>query len=114
MTGSTAPRVVLTDELHTLLPLFKALSDSTRQEIVRALLHAEGEPTSVSDIVEATGLPQSTVSRHLSVLRTAGIAADARRGTARLYRITLDRGHLDALARLTEELSRCAAEGHGD
>ncbi|QNG20241.1 winged helix-turn-helix transcriptional regulator [Rhodococcus triatomae] len=109
MTGGAAEPASVSDELGALLPVFKALSDPTRQEIVRVLLRAEGEPVSVSVIVDATGLPQSTVSRHLSVLKTTHIATDSRHGTERRYRITLDRGHLAALGRLTDELRRCAS-----
>ena len=54
--------------------------------IVRHLLDGE---KCVCDLVEAVGLGWSTVSRHLSVLREAGIIADEKRGQQVFYRLTL-------------------------
>jgi DNA-binding transcriptional ArsR family regulator len=48
--------------------VFKALSDSTRQQILRLL---EDQQRSVGDIVSNFELSQPTISRHLSVLKEA-------------------------------------------
>lgn len=66
--------------------VFKALGHPARVGIVRRL--SEGERC-VCDLVEAVGLGWSTVSRHLSVLRAAGIVADEKRGLQVFYRLTL-------------------------
>ncbi len=58
--------------------LLKALSDTTRVRIV-ALLDGR-EELCVCELVEALGVPQYSVSRHLSVLKAAGIVADWRQG----------------------------------
>jgi ArsR family transcriptional regulator len=57
--------------------LFKALADETRLRIVALLAHGE---LCVCHIHEALGLSQPNVSRHLAVLRAAGIVADRRDG----------------------------------
>ena len=63
--------------------VLRALADSTRQKIAQLLVHEE---LSVSELVEVLRLPQSTVSRHLKVLREAEWLVDRREGTAVLYR----------------------------
>ena len=56
----------------------KALGDDTRMRLV-FLMHQYGE-LCVCDLVDALKLPQPTVSRHLSQLRTLGLVADRRDG----------------------------------
>ena len=50
--------------------VFKALSDGTRQEILRLLEHNE---RTVGEIVGNFELSQPTISRHLSVLKEANL-----------------------------------------
>lgn len=66
--------------------IFKALGNESRVTIVRSLLDGE---KCVCDLVAAVGLGWSTVSRHLSVLREAGIIADEKRGQQVFYQLTL-------------------------
>jgi DNA-binding transcriptional ArsR family regulator len=61
---------------------FKAFGDRTRLRILKLLSNKE---MTVNEIVDAIGLSQSTVSRHLSVLREAGIAVDRRDGQKVYY-----------------------------
>lgn len=63
---------------------FDALAQPNRQRILEVLVSGE---RSVGDLVAALGLPQPAVSKHLRVMRTAGLVdvrGDAQR---RLYRI---------------------------
>jgi ArsR family transcriptional regulator len=64
--------------------LFKALSDETRLRIVALLSIRE---LCVCHIEAALDVPQSTVSRHLSTLRAAGVVEPRREGTWMYYRI---------------------------
>jgi ArsR family transcriptional regulator len=41
----------------------------------------------VGELVRLLGLDQSTVSKHLAVLRNAGVVEDERRGNAVYYRL---------------------------
>lgn len=66
--------------------VFKALGHPARVKIVRQLSDKEH---CVCDLVEAVGLGWSTVSRHLSVLKRAGVIADEKRGLQVFYRLTL-------------------------
>lgn len=64
--------------------LFKALADGTRLAIVALLAHGE---LCVCHLQAALGLSQPNVSRHLAILRSAGIVADRREGTWVHYRL---------------------------
>jgi ArsR family transcriptional regulator len=69
--------------MQTEVKIFKALSDRTRLRIVTLLLE-HGE-LCVCDIIAALEIPQSTASRHLSVLRNAGLVEGERRGVWMYY-----------------------------
>lgn len=62
--------------------VFKALADATRQRILRVL---SSEELSVSELVEVLDQPQSTISRHLKVLRDAGLLVERRSGATVLH-----------------------------
>lgn len=68
--------------------MFKALSDRTRQRILFLL---EERPRTVTEIVAAFSLSQSTISRHLAVLRNAGLVEDRRQGQHVIYSVRHDR-----------------------
>jgi len=62
--------------------IFKALSDETRLRILKLLLKKE---LCVCEIEAALDLPQSKVSRHLTVLRSASLVEDRREGVWIFY-----------------------------
>ena len=70
--------------MKTTARLFKALSDETRLRILALLGNGE---LCVCDLMAILDLPQSTVSRHLSYLRNAGLVDDRRRGVWMFYRL---------------------------
>jgi len=63
--------------------IFRTLGDPTR---VRILSLLEREELAVHELMEALGMAQSRVSRHLGILRDAGLLRDRRDGTFALYR----------------------------
>ncbi len=65
--------------------LLKALGEPLRLRLA-ALLAAEGE-LCVCRLVEAVGLPQYTVSRHLGQMRAAGLVLARRQGTWMYYKL---------------------------
>ena len=69
--------------------IFKALGDETRLRIIALLV--SGQELCVCDIMAALELPQSTVSRHLSYLRNAGLVDDRRQGIWMYYTISKER-----------------------
>jgi ubiquinone/menaquinone biosynthesis C-methylase UbiE len=62
--------------------VFKAMADPTRQRIMQVLLQHE---FSVTELVDVLRQPQSTVSRHLKVLRDAELISDRRNGVTVHY-----------------------------
>lgn len=74
--------------MQTEIQLFKALSDGTRLRMLLLLLN-HGE-LCVCDLMESLQIPQSTASRHLALLRSAGLVDGERRGTWMYYRIVED------------------------
>ena len=63
---------------------FEALGDPNRREILR-LLGAEG--LAVGEIAEAMPISRPAVSRHLRLLKDAGLVAERAEGTRRIYRL---------------------------
>ncbi len=66
--------------------IFKALAHPTRLWLVEQLARAE---SCVCALVEPLQADFSTVSRHLSVLKEAGIVADEKRGKQVFYRLAI-------------------------
>lgn len=60
------------------LQFFKCLSDETRLHAM-LMIHQEGE-LCVCELMEALDASQPKISRHLALLRAAGVLADTRRG----------------------------------
>ena len=64
--------------------MLKALAHPARLKIVGGLLRDE---CNVGEIQKRLGLPQSTISQHLRVLKSAGIIRGRREGTRTCYRV---------------------------
>jgi DNA-binding transcriptional ArsR family regulator len=67
----------MNDIIEKTAELFKALAEPNRLRIVMML---RVRPMCVCEITSVLGLDQSTVSRHLAKLKSAGLIADERRG----------------------------------
>lgn len=63
---------------------FEALSDPNRRAIVELLRAA---PRSVGELAEEMPISRPAVSRHLRLLRQAGLVVDEPRGTRNIYRL---------------------------
>lgn len=79
---------------------FRVLGDPTRLRILELLLE---RPHTVSELVEATGAPQSRVSNHLACLRWCRFAESERRGRQVTYRVADPR--IARLLALSRELT---------
>lgn len=86
------------DRMHA--ELCSGISDPNRIAILYAL--SEG-PCNVSSLTEYLRLPQSTVSRHLRILRDSGLVTYERRGREVIYELADDRV-IQALELLREVL----------
>jgi ArsR family transcriptional regulator len=82
MAGTAARAEHRGSRTEPLAAFFKALSEPTRLRMVLAL---SDDCRPVSDVAEATGIPQPLVSHHLRILRDAGLARAERRGSFVYY-----------------------------
>lgn len=69
--------------METALAIMRALSDENR---VRALMALEGRELCVCQISELLALAASTVSKHMTILRQAGLVQGQKRGRWMHYR----------------------------
>jgi ArsR family transcriptional regulator len=87
--------------------VFHALSDPTRIRIFNLLLQA-GSDLAVGELVDALEERQYNVSKHLRILKTAGLVTERREGRFVLYGVAHFRDSLllnvcDAIRHLPEE-----------
>jgi DNA-binding transcriptional ArsR family regulator len=68
--------------------VFNAIAEPHRRQIIDLLARRRG--LAVGAIVLALGLRQPSVSKHLGVLREAGLVCVNKRGRQRLYELNLD------------------------
>jgi biotin operon repressor len=81
---SSVDQAASVDEFDPGLPaeVFAALGDETRIRIIRLLQDSERR---LEDIARTLSVPQSTLSHHLRVLRTAGLIRVDKRGRSSFY-----------------------------
>lgn len=73
------------------LAVLAALAHPTRLEAFRSLVRHEPDGLSTGELVEATGLTQSTFSTHLVVLARAGLVGAEKRGRRMIQRARMER-----------------------
>lgn len=69
------------------IPLFQALGDSVRQDII--LLLAEAEHLNVNQLTDKLPLSRPAISHHLKVLKDTKLVTVTRRGTENYYSLEL-------------------------
>lgn len=75
-------RKLADEELEGIAAHFRLLGEPMRLKILQAVCQ---EPRTVNDIVEAVGATQANVSKHLSLLATAGILTRKKDGQCVYY-----------------------------
>ena len=88
--------------------LFKALCDPVRISIV-ATLATKSAPSNVSDVATGCGVDFSGVSRHLKILKEAGVLSSRREGREVLYWLDADM-LATALRAMADALETCRAQ----
>jgi len=81
------PKVMSPALLNELSDRFKALGEPARLQLLAAL---RGGERSVTELVEATGLGQANVSKHLHQLCSAGFLSRRKEGTFAYYSLADD------------------------
>lgn len=87
-------------------PLFAALGDETRLMLVIRL--AGGEPLSIARLTEGSALTRQAITKHLVVLKQAGLVDGVRQGRESLYqlrpkRLAEARQHLELISSLWDD-----------
>jgi len=76
--------------------MFQALADETRIRIIR-LMVMSGEEVCLCEITDSLNEPQTKLSRHLKVLRQAGLLSAQKEGRWVYHRLVTGESHLDHL-----------------
>ncbi len=93
----------------TALECLAALSHSTRLDAFRLLVRQEPAGLSTGQLVNASGLSQSTFSSHLAILVSAGLVVPEKRG-----RQMIQRANIEALRDLMLFLAKDCCGGRAD
>lgn len=96
-------------DTDTALSVLAALAHPTRLDAFRLLVQHEPEGLSTGELVDASGLTQSTFSTHLAVLAKAGLVKSEKRG-----RQFIQRAEIDALKDLMLFLARDCCQGRAE
>lgn len=78
-------RSVAAARLHESAPVFAALGDETRLQIV-ARLCAEG-PLSITRLSDGAGVTRQAITKHLNALSSAGLARNVRTGREQIWEL---------------------------
>jgi DNA-binding transcriptional ArsR family regulator len=89
--------------------LFKALSDPRRLALLIRLAEA-GQPCTVGVIAEGSGVDLSVVSRHLAILREAGVIECEKQGKE-LWCVVQTQAVVKILRGLADALEACCPDG---
>lgn len=98
-----------------------ALAQPTRLQTFRLLVEREPEGVPAGELARLIGVPQNTMSTHLSILANAGLVSGDRQSRSIIYRADLDRfrdvalylikdccgGNAELCAPLIKELTPC-------
>ncbi|MCM3597366.1 metalloregulator ArsR/SmtB family transcription factor [Metabacillus idriensis] len=76
------------DTFRSCIPLFHALGDPARQDII--LLLAETERLTVNEIADQSRLSRPAISHHLKILKDQGLVSIEQQGTKRFYSLALE------------------------
>jgi DNA-binding transcriptional ArsR family regulator len=90
-------------QAQSLALMFRVLGDQTR---LRTLLTLQRGERNVSELCAALRVPQPTVSRHLGILRMAGMVSNRRNGKEIFYSIGNGHGQVRMLKAILHAANR--------
>lgn len=97
------------ETLRAVAERFKVLAEPARLSVLNEL---RGGPRNVSELIEATGLNQANLSKHLQLLHTHGFVARRRDGAFVVYQLA-DRSVFELCAVMCGQLQRHADDRAG-
>jgi DNA-binding transcriptional ArsR family regulator len=87
--------------MNSLDPLFSALGDPTRRQVVEML--SDGREMTVNEVAQEFDMSRQAVAKHLAILRDADVIRSEKRGRARVH--VLVPGRMAVLAEWVEHYS---------
>ncbi|ODT67284.1 MAG: hypothetical protein ABS75_24105 [Pelagibacterium sp. SCN 63-23] len=101
----------MTRKIKPPIALYSALADATRCRIVEILMAG---PIPVHKLADAFAISRPAISRHLRVLKTAGLVAEVKKGRENLYALRPDKlgravGWIEAVSGKTAPVPAAAA-----
>ncbi|MDB6013508.1 MAG: Transcriptional regulator, ArsR family [Gammaproteobacteria bacterium] len=89
------------DDIRGSAPVFSALGDKTRLELVARL--SSGGPLSISRLTAGSVVTRQAITKHLTILAEAGLVRDIRVGRERLWKV--ETRQLEGARRCLERIS---------
>ncbi len=93
----------LIEKFKTCGPLFIALGDEVRQELLLQLAISNFEGINVTNLSSKTNLSRPAISHHLKVLKDSGWVIPIKKGTQIFYRLNLEK-NLNIISNVIEEI----------
>lgn len=81
-----------------------AIGDETRQRLICVMLTLNCSGSRVIDIAEKTNLSRPAVSRHISILKKAGIVKSRKEGTFIYYYLEPSETEIEKMTRLMSDI----------
>ena len=87
--GSMSPTSAVRADVREAAPLFAALGDETRLQLVMRL--ASGGPGSITRLSSKSKVSRQAITKHLVILSDAGLVRSTRRGRERVWDLAPER-----------------------
>lgn len=84
-------------DIHDMAEIMKAMAHSDRLAIMKLLCKNQTEGLSVKTIYEKLRLQQPVVSRHLNILKNAGVVRRLQKGQKIHYCLSMDKKNVESL-----------------
>lgn len=85
------------DEMRNMAEVMKAMAHSDRLAIMKLLCKSQAEGLSVKTIYEKLRLQQPVVSRHLNILKSAGVVRRLQEGQKIHYCLCMEKRNIESL-----------------
>ena len=86
-----------TKDMHDMAEIMKAMAHSDRLAIMKLLCKSQVEGLTVKTIYEKLRLQQPVVSRHLNILKSAGVVRRLQEGQKLNYCLCMDKKNIESL-----------------
>ena len=103
--------------LHSCLPMFIALGDEFRQQLVVDIAAAGENGINVTDLAESAKLSRPAISHHLKVLKDMGLITPRKTGTQIFYKLSIHKDleklsdFINSISKVIESLKEEESEG---